>query len=63
MAGGHEDIDLLQVAGIRVVLVFIFQRDIAIKIQYNIHAEMLQKQFVGCLLSAGGAPTQLSRLA
>jgi len=47
----------------RVFLVFIFERDIAIEIQENIHGGMLQKQFVGCLLSAGGASTQLSRLA
>jgi hypothetical protein len=58
MAGGHEEIDWLQVAGMRLFLVFIFERDIAIEIQENIHGRMLQNSLlVACYPQAAPAPS------
>ena len=62
MAGGYEEIYLLQVAGMRAFLVFIFTRDTATEIQENIHGGMLQNS----LLAAGypqAAPASSSRVS
>jgi len=61
MAGGHEEIDLLQVAGMRVFLVFIFERDIAVEIQENIHGRMLHNSLLAAYYPQA-APASSSRV-